>query len=88
VEEIHSYLQHVENFKGRGCLGDKPRMKENKINLKEITYEFETDLCGRLYDIVVMCLLCCVCVFHKESCEPWMPFKVGISRSRCRLSAS
>jgi len=57
-------LQHVENFKGRSFLGDlKRRMKENKINLKEIMYEFESDLCGPLYVLVVMCSFV-LCVFH------------------------
>jgi hypothetical protein len=31
------------------------RLKDYKINVKEIMYEFESDLCGPLYDFVLMC---------------------------------
>jgi len=38
-------------------------MKDTEIKLKEIMYEFESDLCGPLYDLVcnVFVVLCCVC---------------------------
>jgi hypothetical protein len=40
-------------------------MKDTEIKLKEIMYEFESDLCGPLYDLVRnVFVVLCVCFSH------------------------